>query len=117
MSSCSSLGVIAFPFSLLDPMPAAAVFRLAFETIMDAEGGFAITEQQVTIVLQLPAHPFENLAFGSNVEIDQDVAQEHEVHTRQRRPRSSEVHFDELHHGTKLLSDFPVQLVAGEVPA
>src|SRR5580658_4810454 len=117
MSSCSSLSVIAFPFSLLHPMPAATVFRLTFETIVDAEGGLAITKQEVTIVLELPAHALEDLALGSNVEIDQDVAQKNDVHARKGRPRSGKIHFDELHHRTKILLDFPVQLVAGEVAA
>src|SRR5579872_5558735 len=117
MSSCSIRGLMVVLFSLLDPMPTAAVFRQAFKAVMDSERSLTVTKEQVTVLPELPVHAAEDLTLDADIEVDQDVAQKNNVDARQRRPCAGQIHLDKLNHGTKILFDFPIEFVTHEIAA
>src|SRR5438093_7798433 len=76
--------------SLLPAVPAGRTDRQPLEGIIDVQGGFRRTEQEVSVGSEHVADAPQHLPLGRRVEIDHDVAHQDEVQDGKVRPRSHE---------------------------
>jgi hypothetical protein len=104
-----------WPRSAPQPVAGRGPGLHALEPLVDVKRRLGRAQEQVAVGPQHLPHPGEHLLLGAEVEVDEDVAQHHDVEARHRRPGAHEVQHPQVHHPADLLGQPPVRAVAGEV--